>query len=61
MNAGHRRRSATGPLVHPLAARGIAVDRLARLTCPIDQTGVGGRVTEVIALAVLAQLLALAG
>jgi xanthine dehydrogenase accessory factor len=42
------------------ADRGIAADTLARLTCPIGQPGITGKEPEVIAVAVVAQLLALA-
>jgi len=37
--------------------RGIAADVLARLTCPIGVPGIRGKEPEVIAVAVLAQLL----
>lgn len=39
------------------AARGIAPDRLARLTCPIGVPGIEGKEPEVIAVGVVAQLL----
>jgi xanthine dehydrogenase accessory factor len=45
--------------VHRLAARGIAPEALARLSCPIGLPGIAGKEPEVIALAVVAQLLAL--
>lgn len=45
--------------VHRFAQRGIAPDVLARLTCPIGLPGISGKEPEVIALAVVAQLLAL--
>jgi xanthine dehydrogenase accessory factor len=40
-----------------LSARGIDADVLARLTCPIGVAGIAGREPEVIAAAVVAQLL----
>lgn len=43
--------------VHRLQARGIPPDRLARLQCPIGLPGITGKEPEVIALAVVAQLL----
>jgi xanthine dehydrogenase accessory factor len=46
--------------LHRLQARGIAPDVLSRLTCPIGVPGVAGKEPEVIAVAVVAQLLALA-
>lgn len=42
---------------HRLAARGIAPGLLQRLTCPIGVAGIEGKEPEVIALAVVAQLL----
>jgi len=44
--------------LHRFEARGIAPDALARLTCPIGVPGVEGKEPEVIAIAVVAQLLA---
>jgi xanthine dehydrogenase accessory factor len=44
--------------VHRFEARGIAPDVLARLTCPIGVPGIAGKEPEVIAVAVVAQLLA---
>jgi xanthine dehydrogenase accessory factor len=41
-----------------LAERGVAAGSLARLTCPIGVAGIGGHAPEVIAAAVVAQLLA---
>jgi len=41
-----------------LADRGVAADAIARLTCPIGIAGIGGESPEVIAAAVVAQLLA---
>jgi xanthine dehydrogenase accessory factor len=41
-------------------ARGIPPERLARLTCPIGLPGIAGKEPAVIAVAVVAQLLALA-
>jgi xanthine dehydrogenase accessory factor len=43
--------------VHRFEARGIAADALARLTCPIGVPGIDGKEPEVIAVAVVAQLL----
>jgi len=43
--------------VHRFQERGIAADALARLTCPIGVSGIGGKEPEVIAIAVVAQLL----
>jgi xanthine dehydrogenase accessory factor len=40
-----------------LAERGMAADTLARLTCPIGVPGIEGKQPEVIAVAVVAQLL----
>jgi len=37
--------------------RGIAVETLERMTCPIGVAGIGGKTPEVIAIAVVAQLL----
>lgn len=45
--------------VHRFEARGIAPNVLARLTCPIGVAGIAGKEPEVIAVAVVAQLLAL--
>ena len=42
---------------HRLAERGIAPDRLARMVCPIGLPGIAGKQPEVIAVAVVAQLL----
>jgi xanthine dehydrogenase accessory factor len=44
--------------VHRFEARGIAPDLLARMTCPIGIPGISGKEPEVIAVAVVAQLLA---
>jgi xanthine dehydrogenase accessory factor len=44
---------------HRFEARGIAPEVLARLTCPIGMPGITGKEPEVIAVAVVAQLLAL--
>lgn len=46
--------------VHQLETHGIAPEALARLTCPIGLPGISGKEPEVIAVAVVAQLLALA-
>ena len=40
--------------------RGIAADRIERLTCPIGVPGIAGKEPEVIAAAVVAQLLQVA-
>jgi xanthine dehydrogenase accessory factor len=45
--------------VHRFEARGIAPNVLARLNCPIGVPGITGKEPEVIAVAVVAQLLAL--
>ena len=45
--------------VHRFEERGIAPAVLARLTCPIGVPGIGGKEPAVIAVAVVAQLLAL--
>jgi xanthine dehydrogenase accessory factor len=45
--------------MHRFEARGIAPDVLARLTCPIGVPGIVGKEPEVIAVAVVAQLLAI--
>jgi xanthine dehydrogenase accessory factor len=45
--------------VHRFEQRGIAAATLARLTCPIGLPGIAGKEPEVIAVAVVAQLLAL--
>ncbi len=45
--------------LHRFEARGIAPERLARLTCPIGLPGMAGKEPAVIAVAVVAQLLAL--
>ena len=43
--------------VHRFEERGFSADTLARLTCPIGVPGVAGKEPEVIAVAVVAQLL----
>lgn len=43
--------------LHRFEARGIAPERLQRLTCPIGVPGIAGKEPEVIAVAVVAQLL----
>jgi xanthine dehydrogenase accessory factor len=43
--------------IHRFEQRGIAPDRIARLTCPIGVPGIAGKEPEVIAAAVVAQLL----
>lgn len=45
--------------LHRFEARGIAPAALARLTCPIGVPGIEGKEPEVLAVAVVAQLLAL--
>ena len=42
---------------HRLEARGFSADELARVTCPIGIEGISGKEPEVIAVAVVAQLL----
>jgi xanthine dehydrogenase accessory factor len=42
---------------HRLEARGFSADELARVTCPIGIAGITGKEPEVIAVAVVAQLL----
>lgn len=46
---------------HRLAARGFSADELARVTCPIGVPGIAGKEPNVIAVAVAAQLLQVAG
>jgi xanthine dehydrogenase accessory factor len=53
-------RSKHSRFLHRLEARGIAPEQLSRLTCPIGLPGIEGKEPEVIAVAVVAQLLALA-
>lgn len=43
--------------IHRFEARGIAPERIARMTCPIGIEGIEGKEPEVIAAAVVAQLL----
>jgi xanthine dehydrogenase accessory factor len=43
--------------VHRLEERGVAAERIARLTCPIGIAGIAGKEPEVIAAGVIAQLL----
>ncbi len=43
--------------VHRFEARGIPADTIARMTCPIGVPGIAGKEPEVIAVAVVAQLL----
>ena len=43
--------------IHRFEARGIAPELLARITCPIGLPGIAGKAPEVIAVAVVAQLL----
>ena len=45
---------------HRLAERGFAPEVIARLTCPIGVAGIDGKEPEVLAVAVLAQLLQIA-
>ena len=44
--------------IHRFEQRGIAADAIARMTCPIGVPGIAGKEPEVIAVAVVAQLLA---
>jgi xanthine dehydrogenase accessory factor len=44
--------------LHRFEARGIAPEVLARMTCPVGLPGIAGKEPEVIAVAVVAQLLA---
>lgn len=46
--------------VHRLEAQGIAAELTARITCPIGLPGITGKAPELIAVAVVAQLLQLA-
>jgi xanthine dehydrogenase accessory factor len=46
---------------HRLAERGVGADLLSRMVCPIGLPGISGKEPEVIAVAVVAQLLMLAG
>jgi xanthine dehydrogenase accessory factor len=45
--------------VHRFEERGIASEQLARITCPIGMQGISGKEPEVLAVAVVAQLLSL--
>jgi len=47
--------------MHRYEARGIPPEVLARITCPIGVPGISGKAPEVIAVAVVAQLLQCAG
>lgn len=47
--------------LHRFEERGIDAARLARLTCPIGLPGIAGKEPEVLAVAVVAQLLATSG
>ncbi|WP_119157107.1 xanthine dehydrogenase accessory protein XdhC [Caldimonas tepidiphila] len=47
--------------LHRLEERGVAPDAIARLTCPIGVPGITGKAPEVLAVAVVAQLLQAAG
>ena len=47
--------------IHRFEAIGIAPETIARMTCPIGIAGIDGKEPEVIAVAVVAQLLALRG
>ena len=47
--------------IHRFEARGIAPELLARITCPIGLPGIAGKTPEVIAVAVVAQLLQVGG
>jgi xanthine dehydrogenase accessory factor len=46
---------------HRLAERGVGAELLSRMVCPIGLPGISGKEPEVIAVAVVAQLLARAG
>jgi xanthine dehydrogenase accessory factor len=50
-------RTKRASFVRRLAERGVAAEAIARLTCPIGLAGIAGKAPEVIAAAVLAQLL----
>ncbi|MEO8081074.1 MAG: xanthine dehydrogenase accessory protein XdhC, partial [Caldimonas sp.] len=56
---GSRTKRAT--FAHRLQARGVAAASIARMTCPIGIPGISGKAPEVIATAVVAQLLMQAG
>jgi len=45
--------------VHRFEERGLAPELIARITCPIGLPGIGGKEPEVLAVAVVAQLLSL--
>ena len=47
--------------VHRFEARGMKSELLARITCPIGLAGIAGKAPEVIAVAVVAQLLQVGG
>jgi xanthine dehydrogenase accessory factor len=47
--------------IHRFEQRGIAADAIARMTCPIGVEGISGKQPELIAVAVVAQLLQRAG
>ena len=47
--------------IHRFEQRGIAAEAIARMTCPIGVPGIAGKEPEVIAVAVVAQLLQAAG
>ena len=47
--------------IHRFEARGVNADAIARMTCPIGVPGIEGKEPEVIAIAVVAQLLQQAG
>jgi xanthine dehydrogenase accessory factor len=53
-------RSKRARFEHRLAERGIAPQTLARLTCPVGVPGIAGKQPEVIAIAIVAQLLRVA-
>ncbi len=46
--------------IHRLEQRGVPAAAIARMTCPIGIEGIGGKQPEVLALAVVAQLLRVA-
>ena len=43
--------------VHRFEQRGLAPELIARMTCPIGAAGIGGKEPELLAVAVVAQLL----
>jgi xanthine dehydrogenase accessory factor len=43
--------------IHRFEERNVPAERIARITCPIGVPGIGGKEPELIAIAVVAQLL----